>query len=97
MIIKLIKQIIVKLMNNKIMNNSLWNKENKEEINKLNKIWIQNMNKFDDFLLSYQLLKVMRIYGFINYYVAYCYFYIKNIFDFYKSNWFIIIICLSIK
>lgn len=53
MIIKLIKQIIVKLMNNKIMNNSLWNKENKEEINKLNKIWIQNMNKFDDFLLSY--------------------------------------------
>ncbi len=44
------------------------------------------MNKFDDFLLSYQLLKVMRIYGFINYYVAYCYFYIKNIFDFYKSN-----------
>lgn len=64
------------------MNNSLWNKENKEEINKLNKIWIQNMNKFDDFLLSYQLLKVMRIYEFINYYVAYFYIYIKNLFDF---------------
>ena len=47
-------------------NNSLWNKENKEEINKLNKIWIQNMNKFDDFLLSYQLLKVMRIYGYMD-------------------------------
>ena len=40
------------------------------------------MNKFDDFLLSYQLLKVMRIYEFINYYVAYFYIYIKNLFDF---------------
>ena len=40
-------------MNNKIVNSL----QNKEEINKLNKIWIQNMNKFDDFLLSYQIIK----------------------------------------